>query len=62
MVWWGFGYPYPQGDRVEIPSLLMLQVSNGLAFLYIYPTNTDKVDYVYSGQFLAGVDPSLRGG
>ena len=40
----------------------MLQVSNDLAFLHIYSTDTEKVDYAHLGLFLAGIDPSLREG
>ena len=47
---------------VHIPSLLVLQVSNDLAFQYIYSTDVGKVDYAYLGLFLAGIDPSLREG
>ena len=53
--------PSPPGG-VEIPLLLVLQVSNDLAFLYIYSTDTEKVDYAHLGLFLAGIDPSLREG
>ena len=42
--------------------LLVLQVSNDLAFLHIYSTDTEKVDYAHLGLFLAGIDPSLREG
>ena len=44
------------------PSLLVPQVSSYLDYLYIYSTDTDKVDYAHFGLFLAGVDPSLREG
>ena len=47
---------------MENPSLLVPQVSSHLDYLYIYSTNTDKVDYAHFGLFLAGIDPSLREG
>ena len=47
---------------MENPSLHVLQVSTCLHFVYIYFTDTDKVDYTHFGLILAGFDPSLRGG
>ena len=47
---------------MEIPLLLILQVSNDLAVLYIYSTDTEKVDYAHLGLFFAGIGPSLREG
>ena len=49
--WWG-----------RNPLQLVLQVSNALADLYTYSTDTGKVDYSHFGLFLAGVDPLLREG
>ena len=42
--------------------LLVLQVSNDLAVLHIYSTDTEKVDYAHLGLFFAGIGPSLREG
>ena len=47
---------------MEIPSLLVLQVSTCLHFTHIYSTDTDKGDYAHLCLFLAGNDPLLREG
>ena len=47
---------------MEIPLLLVPQVSTDLAFIDIYFTDTYKVNCAHLGQFLAGTDPSLREG
>ena len=44
------------------PLLLVLQVSSCLGYLYIYSTDIMEVNCAHLGQFLAGVDPSLREG
>ena len=54
--------PSPPGGGVEIPSQLVLQVSNALAISYTYSTDTGKVDYAYLSLFLADIDSSLREG
>ena len=47
---------------MENPSSLVLQVSNHLAVLYTYSTDTGEVDHAYFGLFLAGIDPLLEEG
>ena len=47
---------------MEIPLLLVPQVSNDLVFVDIYFTDTDKVNCAHLGMPLAVTDPSLREG